>query len=67
MAIDVLASVEFNDKAAIYTNKVCDVFSYRKLPAELAAIELPIAQGMPEFRFRTIVGFTKASGSIGQF
>ena len=56
VAIDMLAAIEFHDQPAIQTDKVCDIPADRKLPAKLAAIELPIAQSQPKFGLSDILG-----------
>jgi hypothetical protein len=47
----VLSAVEFDDQSDLETNEVRKVGSDRKLPAELATVDLAIAQSRPETAF----------------
>jgi len=47
----VLTTIDLNDKGPFPTRKVSNKRSDRKLPDELAAFKLSIAQGGPELSF----------------
>ncbi len=54
-----LATVEFNNQAAVDTHEIRNVRSDRKLAPKLSAIQLAVSQGMPQAVLRTIPGFAE--------
>jgi hypothetical protein len=63
-----LPTIHFDDTTFFAANKVTDVAEYRDLSRKLVSVDLPVANAIPEDRFRVgLVGPQSSCDSDGLF